>query len=564
LTPALALLLALAADPETVIRAPRAPDDADARFLDEDARGSAAPEEALEEIEGVALTRDGGPLAPARVTRRGLSGARAPVTLEGVPLGDPAGGGVDVAGLPWGLLDTATLGYGMKRALALGLRSVDEEGEGWDARFGAGSFGTVRGDAAWRSRAGGRATSFGAFAATTRGDFPFSLETPSGTRLDGVRAGNEQLRLGGLARSLGERSDFVIFASFKEGGTPGFATAPLNLRSEQADAGARASASLGDVTAGVTLRAARRATAGRAVTSGLATADLAWSPRDLGVRFAATGGVDGALEPGAVRPRLGAQASGAWRAPGWSLEVEGGAGLVGDALVPGGRVDLGFGVGRAGRVGARLSRTARAPTLDELHAPGGFVVGNADLRPEGASDAEVYTAWRLGRVVRARAALWGGRMDDAILFLNRNAFEVQPVNTGGAWRSGVEGSVSVRPHALAELSLVGDAMWSRLDATGAPLPVAPAIRALLRASVGTDEARLEGRLRARGASTTNLFGTLAVPAYAMVDIAGRLRLSPSLGLSAELRNALDARDARDANLLPLPGRALFVSLEVRS
>jgi outer membrane receptor protein involved in Fe transport len=68
----------------------------------------------------------------------------------------------------------------------------------------------------------------------------------------------------------------------------------------------------------------------------------------------------------------------------------------------------------------------------------------------------------------------------------------------------------------------------------------------------------------RGASASTLFGTLLAPGFVMVDLIGRYPLSPAVGIKATVENAFDVTDARDSNLLPLPGRLFFVALEVHT
>jgi outer membrane receptor protein involved in Fe transport len=123
----------------------------------------------------------------------------------------------------------------------------------------------------------------------------------------------------------------------------------------------------------------------------------------------------------------------------------------------------------------------------------------------------------------------------------------------------------VDPHRLLQLSTTANVLVSRVDVTGAPLPLAPAFSSWTALRAGAvDGPRITTVVRHRGGAASNLFGTLRAPAYTLVDVIGVWPVTGRLSLSVALTNALDVQTARDANLLPLPGRQVFFSLEVRS
>ncbi|HEY1099192.1 MAG TPA: TonB-dependent receptor, partial [Myxococcota bacterium] len=114
------------------------------------------------------------------------------------------------------------------------------------------------------------------------------------------------------------------------------------------------------------------------------------------------------------------------------------------------------------------------------------------------------------------------------------------------------------------VDVVVNMLASVVTATLAPLPTAPpwTLRTALR--VGDDEAFVEGIVVGRGAAPSTIFGTLPSGAYALVSLTTRLPLGDGgLAVRATVDNAFDVTTARDANQLPLPGRLLFVGLEVR-
>ena len=105
-------------------------------------------------------------------------------------------------------------------------------------------------------------------------------------------------------------------------------------------------------------------------------------------------------------------------------------------------------------------------------------------------------------------------------------------------------------------------MASRVDATGAPMPVTPWLSARAESRLG----RVRGTharvtLRHRSSTTSNVFGTLPVPAYTLFDAAVVWPVSSKLRVVARAENVLDLPTAQDLNGLPLPGRLLFASVE---
>jgi outer membrane receptor protein involved in Fe transport len=192
------------------------------------------------------------------------------------------------------------------------------------------------------------------------------------------------------------------------------------------------------------------------------------------------------------------------------------------------------------------------------------VQGNPELRAEEVADAEggVVFSFFSPRPVRVRAVAHGSRLDDAVVLINRSAFTVVPENTGVAWRAGLDldGEASVIDGVT--VGSVASVLLSYVEATGATLPQAPpfSLRTFLR--VGDPLAHVDVVVTARGASASNLFGTLVSPGSTLVDLRGRWPLAEQIGVTATVQNALDVRDARDTNLLPLPGRLVFFGFEI--
>ncbi len=543
----------------------------------------ADPEDVLLEAAGASLVHDGGPLSPARPMIRGLSGARLGVDVGGLDLSDPSTGLLDAAMLPWSaasslVIDTgAAPGEGEGGALHLSLL----RGPALRARVLTGSLSTAR-----LSVAAAGADALVAFdAGVTRGDFAFrptsAVAAPAG--FDAIRTDNDQRRaslLGAARARAGDVDvDALAFAAAHDGGIAGMATSPTHgLRGEDALAGARAAfatraASGARISLVVDGRASHRATfgpqaprsavesAGGAVQAGVASMAMGTAHVDVDA------GVDGASLVGADAPgRLGASARVRARAPLGPVRLR--AVLDGRALSDAGPLFSGELRAEAGgilRGSVGVSRASRAPTLDELYAPRGLVLGNPALRPEAVDDVEAAVAFAPGRVLEAKAVGFAGMVEDGIAYVNRNAFEIAPENLGPAWRAGIDISLSVEPSPWCGLEAVGEALASEVAVTRAPLPLAPPFssRIAVRAGPRAGAPALTAVLRSRGAAASNAFGTLKAAPYHLVDLLLRWPLGEHLALGASLDNALDARDARDANQMPLPGRLLFFSLEVR-
>ena len=86
-----------------------------------------------------------------------------------------------------------------------------------------------------------------------------------------------------------------------------------------------------------------------------------------------------------------------------------------------------------------LGRAFRAPALDELyHPPERGFSGNPGLQPESAWEADFGLKWIWQTSQILDLSVYARRLDDTILYLNRNAFEVRPENVGVATALGIE------------------------------------------------------------------------------------------------------------------------------
>ncbi|MBI1946769.1 MAG: TonB-dependent receptor [Deltaproteobacteria bacterium] len=589
------LVAGQAGAPSTTVSAPRPADLDDAKgALAGDALSLAAPEDALAAL-GAVLLHDGGPFSPSRASVRGLSGPRLAASFDGLAVDDPAGVHVDAALLPWAFADQVTLESGAGGALGASLGGAVRLGRAAPetpklrARLLVGDLATARAQGMLTAPLAEGAVTVGADAATTRGDFTFlpagaaPAPPPSATRDDAlVRSNDDHRRASALLSARGRLGELLVdatlFGAGHEGGIPGFALAPTRgLRGEDGlvagRVGARVPVGGASLGAAVSARGAHRATEGpadprSAVQS--AAADVAVTAArvplgdgvdaDLQGHGATAGARAGDVEHRRVLAGAGLAARARLGPVRLAVRAEGDAPTDTRPLIAGeARIE----VGEALAASLGVARAERAPSLEELYAPTGLVLGNPALSPERAHDVEAALAYRPGRVVSARAVAFAGVIDDAIAYVNQNAFEVAPINTGAALRAGLESFVAVEPSSWCAVASTITLLASRVDATGAPLPLAPpwTSRLALRAGEATG-ASVQAVLRARGPAASNAFGTLVAPAFALVDVVARAPLAPGLWISGALVNALDVRDARDQNQLPLPGRLWLVGLEV--
>lgn len=566
---------------------------------------------ALLAVPGLGLARDGGPLAPARLLVRGLGGPRLAVDVAGLAFADPTSGEVDIALLPLALgvalVDVAGMAGAPSTGLGAGLSLRPAAGS--RLQLAVGELGTLQGSLRLDVPVEHGRITTGIAAGTTRGDFPFVIENEGGGAGTGlIRANNDRRRInagvvsdvGGPAPAGAGRIGVRVVAAgaLHEGGIPGFATAPLvDLRGEQARGviggvvtwreGAR------HVAVGADVLGDRRrthepgrldevATLGGGVTVSLG--DIVWADGDARIHGAVEGRGGGAVVVDAAsrsEARVTASLSGkSPLGPHVIVDVAGDLGLavvedrdivanvdgVGTATLPLAALTMAMsrrdGLARAG---LSLRHRARAPSLDERFAPVGFVRGTPDLAPERVSEVEGRLGLKVPgmRGIGVDVAAFASQLDDAIVLVNKNAFEVAPENTGPARRAGFELGLVARPHELVTVTQAATLLWSEVEATDAPLPTAPPLGMRSGVVVGTADAFVGATVLGRGSAPSTIFGTLGSGAFVLVDLRARLPLGEAIALMLHVDNALDIRNARDQNLQPLPGRLAFVGLEVR-
>ena len=220
---------------------------------------------------------------------------------------------------------------------------------------------------------------------------------------------------------------------------------------------------------------------------------------------------------------------------------------------------------------AGVGRSTRVPTFDELYHPSQRgLVGNPELVPEAAWEAEVGVEHRRRRF-SVGASLFARRIENTILYVNRNAFVIRPENLGVSHAAGAEldadgrldlGPVRCRGEVSATL------LASRLSDTSAPLPTRPPLIVDARLSLEPKIASrrpLEVFSRIRHASETkaNLQNTIVVDPYLRWDAGVVVRPSSGVVASLLVTNLLDDRGLVTVNKVPLPGRTVLASVTIK-
>lgn len=403
-------------------------------------RDASALREAGTTTVGAALARL--PFVSARGARgdvalsmRGSRAEQVVVTLDGMPLNDPATGSADVSDLPLAAVGRVAaqpgadaVGYGSG---ATGGVIALSSATGSLAAAGAGAFGRYAVEGAGRAPAGAGALRVGAAVRGARNDFPF-VNRAGATGSDSVerRANADERHVSAFASAVLPGVQVLALATEARRGLAG----PMNVRVYDDDRSVtrrvllRLAVQPGRWSGGASARAltlSYRDAAAPALDSDArvlaADADAATSLGALTARvglgadrFRATA-VDAQLRARAFMALSGATAQGAYRLDAGArldaLAARGSAPVVHPSLTVAGE--------RAGALApfARLSTGFRAPTLYDLYFSAGQRIVPRPLLPERAVlDAEAGVRARLGRL-SATGSLFHRVTHDAIVWL---------------------------------------------------------------------------------------------------------------------------------------------------
>ncbi|MBI3791885.1 MAG: TonB-dependent receptor [Gemmatimonadetes bacterium] len=512
-----------------------------------------------------------------------LRGARAEqvlVTLDGVPLNDPASGAADAADLPLAMIARVRVIPGADGAAgggAIGGTIALESSTAPVLALTSGAFGMRSLEGATAGTVGGMRLRAGGAWRASDGDYPFiNSDGAAGSDTTERRTNNDERRLALFAALTGDAWHVSAMASTSERGLPG----PMNVRSAEGD---RARADRAMVRVGVgggnwTLAAGVRTLRMRYVNLAAPTLDTdARTVSPEAEAAIALGGV--AWRAGAGADRLdGTGLASATRARGF-LSGERGWTLAGWRGTAGVRVDAIDGAGAmaspwiaaegTGRIAlyARVAQAFRAPTLYDLYFSAPQRLSARALRPERTTlDAELGLRAHLADDgVRFTASAFSRTVDDAIIWFPGN-FTWSPSNVGRERADGLEASVEVDFSPLT-LSAWGSATRATLDAGGLtlPTPYVPVGAGGLATQVATVAGTWSAAVRVIGARSFTAAPASAetqLPPTGLLDLAWSRRFTiagtPAL-VATGLANALDAR-WESVRRFPSPGRAWNLSL----
>ena len=603
------------------VRAPRIPGDDPVETLSassshdvaERGRLASSAGALLEDAPGVHVRHAGADLSRETVVLRGATSEHVVVALDGIPLGDAASDGVDLAASPPALLQRIDvyrgvaplrLGTGgLAGAIDLRLRDVRDAPVAW-AAAGAGSFGTRRASAGAGAAYDGVETLAAFNYRGTEGNFPYyepgNTSASRGTVVDRVNDGGDALD--GLLRVCRR--------------VPGGATA--TCLTVLGGWSLRGVAGPGDTSVVGPFLEQRRL---------LARGTWEWHRDRWRVVVAATGLgrhdlFDGRSAVSGVSVGGGRAESDTWRAQGevravrtWRLgthegfvraRTEGFVPGAGSTLVDAGRVGITAGLESTLRlravtvaagvvaeqlwdhgdaptqdtsllsprlaVHARATRwlelrvhaglAQRAPTLPERFGDRGVVVGNAALRAERSRFVDVAAVFstRAGAwALNAEAGAFVRDASDLIALAQVGAGRFRPENFGRVRVTGAEASLRLRWREHVTLTVSGTASDAAVlddgGATGRTVPGVPwgDLAASVEGRYGG--ARVGVSLSAVSAAWLDRSNCTAVPGRATVDAraAWAPRWLHGWGALLEVTNLGDQRTATQALCNPLGG-----------
>jgi outer membrane cobalamin receptor len=215
-------------------------------------------------------------------------------------------------------------------------------------------------------------------------------------------------------------------------------------------------------------------------------------------------------------------------------------------------------------------RSMRVPALDELHHPSEpGLEGNPALAPETAWEVDLSADVTFGES-SASASVFARTIEDAILYVHRNAFVIRPENLGAARAVGgeIESQLAFElAGARVDTELCASLFLGELSVTRVPLPGQPAgaLEGSLAVAprIGAERPlELFTRVRWSSPTSTNVHGTLDVNAYTRWDAGLTYRVASQWAASILVTNVLDDRTLETVLKIPLPGRMVLASIRV--
>jgi iron complex outermembrane recepter protein len=225
--------------------------------------------------------------------------------------------------------------------------------------------------------------------------------------------------------------------------------------------------------------------------------------------------------------------------------------------------------------GVSLSSGTRLPGHMErygyyIYQPldGFFYIGNAELKPERSSQAEIFTrVGNDGSRLGGSLSVWVNRMDRYIAGMRIDEMFKRMQNMGTAVLTGFEadltGRISQNWIASGSLSYV-QGTHNKLDE---PLPMIPPLKGHLSLQRRADVLQLEGRLR--WAAPQNRIAEInsmetVTGGYALVDFYANMQVSSAVSVRLGMENILNTfyTEHLSVNSMPAPGRNVMVSVRM--
>ena len=221
---------------------------------------------------------------------------------------------------------------------------------------------------------------------------------------------------------------------------------------------------------------------------------------------------------------------------------------------------------------ANWARAERAPDFLELFGNQGTVTGNPNLRPETAENRDAGLAWSAVRGARSASLEWAHfetLAHDLILYWGNSANTTRADNITSARIRGEEFTARARP--FAALSISGSATWQSAIDTGPysawhgkRLPQRPGREGYLRADATHHGWRVSSDVQYLADDYRDRYNS---PRYRVASrtIVGASISSEFAGPARWVVEGKNLGDRRLADVAgyPLPGRSVFVSMEVR-
>jgi hypothetical protein len=541
--------------------------------------------DALQKDPSITILHEGSGLAPSRVMLQGLGGARIGFGLESLILDDGSFGYFDPSSLPLFKANVAqfesTSPFGGPPTLLLSF--ADRPQSGFCGSFGAGSFASWLGTLSADLSKHDYQIQSAFFMGGSRGDF--SYQEPSGETRQRSNNDHQRVSISGKFQAAKSRSVFttLLFASHHQGGSPGpmMAPTPRDRTSDSLVAGElRIESRLNRAWALSTALQARHHQMKnyRRPAEHSSQHHFSKSRASTGFKFDYAGSVESHVALDffsniAVGPEVD------------FLEFDGGAFLQSALFLPGKRPIRFFfestlqGISSSEFVpSARLTSEAfllkelllqaaighrvRRPSFLEKYFDFGVIRKSPWLASEVIDEVQLgikalpVPSWELN----AEALL--SRIENAIFYDQVDFWHIAPINMQPLVRLVLDARTQwqIRPWLRSSVGI--QYINAKFVDSIKTVPYVAPLNAVGTLDLGyTDSVYCSLSVRYRPAVTSNLFGGLENPAYAMASMRLRLPLAKGLALLFSLSNFTDVTVARDLFEYPLPGLEVFSALE---